>query len=538
MKNHQDTNTFEHVAPLEVSQHKARWWVLLSSMKFAIWVLVLLGTLSVVSLFVGELADPKIVSSQPKDALGAAGRLVYMLFDMADPFRSWWYRLLIGGLCLSLLICVIERTPIIWKRWSQPPPLDTQALRTLHNSIVRDVRTDTQTLRAQLGRAFDWRAKTDDVWIGERGRPALWGPLAIHTGFLLIAVGGLVVSFGSFTTRAGGFAGEMITVEAMPFEVRVDSFRIQYYPLQVGQLVLAENEWIGKISSRNSDSSWSVERWISEKEKQRVALWDYDLTNHWDHERDRGNIQKFTSYVTIFEDSAEVDHREIAVNSPLRRSGYRLYQSSFDPDNPKIVATYDSVAITVIDTAGTDSTVITLRKGQLLAVPGDTISVTADEFLPHFKMDAEFHAYSASAAFVNPAVRLTFKGKNGFDKSGWTFANVPGHGRIIGKNEYKISTMYGQQASEELATIFEIKKTHGNSFLWLGFVMSTIGLLLSFYVTHRTIYVEWPSDSNPLTRVTGLTRKTSALYEHELDRILQITSPADQLEQPQYIPTA
>jgi cytochrome c biogenesis protein ResB len=428
---------------------------------------------------------------------------------------------------LSLFACVLERTPIVWKLWRKTPHPDTSWLKDVRSAIVRDVSADTHSLRARLGTQFDWRVKSDDVWVGEHGRLALWGPLGTHLGMLLLAVGSLVTSFGSFTAREGGYAGERVRVEGMPFEVRVDSFRIQYYPLQAGQYVLAEGEWVGKIVAQNSDSSWAVERWVSATEKQKVALWDYDLTNHWDNGRDRGNIQKFTSFVTIFEDSEQVDQREIAVNSPLRRAGYRLYQSSYDPDNPKVVAAYDSVTVQIMDTLGTALGKVTLRQGQSVKVPGDTLTITAGEILPNFKMDAQFHAYAASADFINPAVSMSFRGPNGFEKTGWSFTNFSGHGRVIGRTEYKIETLHGPRAAQELATIFEIKKTIGTELLWLGFLICSLGLILSFYVTHRVLYVEWPTDAHPHTRVIGLSRKTIAMYEHELDRLIHSAEQAN-----------
>jgi len=72
-----------------------------------------------------------------------------------------------------------------------------------------------------------------------------------------------------------------------------------------------------------------------------------------------------------------------------------------------------------------------------------------------------------------------------------------------------------------MATIFEVKKTFGTWILWLGFIFGTVGLVLSFYVYHRVLYVEWPSAARPDTRLIGLTRKTSHLYARDLDRLIE-----------------
>lgn len=516
---------FELDAKEGAALHRPGWWAMLSTMKFAIWILIIFGALSLASMFSGELVDPKMLDSQPKSALGAVGRLIYMALDMGDPFRSWWYRGLIGLICLSLFACVIERTPIIWRLWTRKPSTDTSWAGDVKSAIIRQPTLSTDELKRRLGAHFNWRVQDGDVWIGEHGRFGMWGPLATHLGLLLLGVGALATSFGGMTTREGAFAGETIKVDAMPFEVRVDSFRVQYYPNQVGQVVLAEGEWLGKIVARNADSSWKVERWLSETEKQYVSLWDYDLTNHWDNSRDRGNIKRFVSYVTLFEDGRADGTREIAVNSPLRRSGFRLYQSSYDPEHPRIVAHYDSATLIVEDTTGKPIASLILRPGAALAIPGDTLTVIAGGLLPDFKMDAGFKAYSAGASFDNPALELSFKSPGGFEKAHWSFLNFGGHGRAVGKYQYRIGEIRGQEAGAEYATIFEIKRTRGTEFLWLGFVVSTVGLLLCFYVTHRVIYVEWAGPARAQTRLIGITRKTSHLYENDLDRLL-IGAPA------------
>ncbi len=523
-------NYIQYLTGLEVegkdgpSLHKPGWWAKLATMKFAIWILILLGALSLLSLFVGELADPQMLEQQPKDALGAAGRLVYVLFEMSDPFRSWWYRGMLGVLCLSLLACILERTPIIWKLWTRRPSPDTSWLGDVKSAIVRWSTATREKLQPLLNSRFTWRLKTDDVWVGEHGRFGMWGPLLTHFGLLLLGVGALATSFGSTSHRAGGFAGETVRVEGMPFEVRVDSFRVIYYPLQVGQIVLAEGEWVGKIIGRNADSSWMVERWLSADERQRVSLLDFDLTNRWDNDRDRGNIRKYTSYVTVIEDGREVETREVSVNSPLRHSGYRFYQSSYDPDHPRVIANADTVVIAVEDSSGNLIRQLVLKSGTSIQVPGDTVSLSAGKVLPDFKMDNQFKAYSASERFQNPAVELTLRGEHGFEKTAWSFLNFGGHGRLGGNYQYRVTELRGTHASVEFATIFEIKRTLGTEILWLGFIISSIGLLLCFYVTHRVIYVEWEGPRRESTRLIGLTRKMSQLYANDLDRLLGRTT--------------
>jgi cytochrome c biogenesis protein ResB len=166
----------------------------------------------------------------------------------------------------------------------------------------------------------------------------------------------------------------------------------------------------------------------------------------------------------------------------------------------------------------TDS--LLLKSGVEAAIPGDTLKVIAGQLLPHFKLGQE-GPYSEDAQFVNPAVQLTFKGPHGFEKTQWAFLKFPSMQAGPGRYTYRVSRLHGEQATEELATIFEVKKTHGSSILWAGFLICTLGLILCFYVTHRVLYVEWPQAGGTDTRLTGLSRKTAHLFARQLDHLLE-----------------
>ncbi len=504
--------------------HRPGWWAYLSSMKFAIVILIVLGALSLMAMFTNELADPEAMAKPPATTLGAVGHLLFIIFQMADPFRSWWYYVLLGLVTLSLFACVLERTPIVWHLWTRKPSTDTSWLDSASTAIVRTTAAPREDIERRLGHHWKWRIKDQDAWVGEHGRLAMWGPLITHYGMFFIVIGALVTSIGSFQTRDGGYSGDVVQLEGMPFAVRVDSFRIQYYPLQPGQWVLVDGQWIGKLDEMNPDSTWIVQQWLSQNTVQRVSMEPQYITNRWDNQQDRGNIKKFTSYVTVLENGQEVEKSEVAVNSPLRRAGYRFYQSSYDPDHPRFSASYDVVTVTVNDSAAGTSQTLMLKPNVAVQVPGDTLTVTAGQLMPNFKLGSDFKAHSEGTEFVNPAVELIFKGPNGFEKSQWAFLKFPSHDRGPGKFFYTVTKLQGERSTVEMATIFEIKKTFGTELLWLGFALATLGLVLSFYLSHRVLYVEWASGIRSDIRLIGLARKTAHLYERDLDRLLEGTS--------------
>ncbi|MBU0507785.1 cytochrome c biogenesis protein ResB [bacterium] len=496
------------------SAKKAGLWATLSSMRFAIWMLVLLGALSLVSLFIGELRGP-----QATPGVTNIGNALMTVFQMDDPFRSWWYRLLLGILCLSLFTCILERTPIVWRQWTKKPSADTSWLKNVRPGTVRIIRASREDLRRRLS-GWSWRIKSDSLWVCERGRVGMWGPLFTHVGMLLIGIGALTGSFGGIRTRDGGFAGDVIRPPEANFAVRIDSFRVQYYPLQPGQWVLVNGEWIGKLEKQQSDGSWQVRRMTHPGDEGTLELAPAThIRNRFGSEMDRANIQRYVSYVTLLDhEEAVLRTAEIVVNSPLRHQGYRFYQSSYDPDRPRFQAAYDKIQLAVSDSLAGVFDTLTLISGEETAIPSDTLKVTAGRLLPHFKL-GQTGAYSETAEFVNPAVQFTFRGPGGFEQSKWVFLRFPSHEAGPGRFNYRLATLAGERATEELMTVWEIKKTYGGWILWAGFILGTLGLFLCFYVTHRVLYVEWIGTNE--TKVTGLTRKTMHLYARQLDHLLE-----------------
>lgn len=491
---------------------KRSLWDQLSTMKFAIWILIILGILSLIPLFVGELRDPN-VPRQP-----GVGEALMMLFQMDNPFRSWWYRGLLGLLCLSLFACILERTPIIWRLWTKAPPQDAAWLSNIRHGIVRTATVGKDVLQSRFS-GWSWRVKNDELWVGERGRLGMWGPLLTHLGMLLLGVGALTGSFGGVRDRMGGFAGDTLQVPHENFAIRIDSFRVVYYPLQPGQWAMVDQQWVGKLERKQDNGLWLVRKMLRGGEPGEVEAFAPErIRNRFNNEMDRSNIQKYISYVTVIEDGKEPEPRVIAVNSPLRRDGYRFYQSSYEPDKPRFVADFTAVRVAVHNATAGKVDTLTLRPGVPTAIPGDTVTVTATRMLPHFKLGRQ-GAYSETAEFHNPAVELVFRGTGGSSRSVWQFTKFPSIEREAGQFGYELVSMSGERASEELMTIWDVKKTHGGSLLWAGFIICSLGLILCFYFTHRVLYVEWTAAPGQ-ARLTGISRKMAALFTRQLDHAL------------------
>jgi cytochrome c biogenesis protein len=486
-------------------------------MKFAIWMLIILGVLSLVAMFVGEFYDPRMIQEPAASFSQIVVRWLVVVFQMDDAFSSWWYRLLLGVLCLSLFACILKRAPFVWRIWTSSPP-DVSVVQSSPTSIHRESSLSRDEIRHKLSGLWRFHADNDKVSVAERGKLAMWGPLATHIGMLLLGIGALVTSFGSFTTRMGGYAGDTVQFDGLPFAVQIDSFRITYYPLQPQQIVLVDNSYLGKLLRQDTDGRWELMRWTESGEAS-VKIEPERIHNQFDYERDRGNIQKFSSFVTVLEDGVPVKKTEIAVNDPLRRSGFRFYQSSYDTENPRVEADYDSVEITLADGILGSSRTLFLKPEVAIQVPDDSITVKAGRLLPDFKIGRNNLKFSSSDQFINPGLELEFTSTGGSREASWVLLNVEQESKH-GRYDYTLTKLFGERSRMEMATVFEIKYTFGTWILWLGFIIASLGLLLSFYITHRVLYLVWPEGARTTTFIIGTSRKMPLEFEKELERVL------------------
>ena len=254
-------------------------------------------------------------------------------------------------------------------------------------------------LALMAGCALNMLACTVKQWKVLRLRP---GVFLSHLGIILMFVGGAVQ--GLFTVRGtlaletgqvrGEFAGNSGTPVAMPFEVLLKNFRIQYWDQE--KHIIHALKKCGDPGHTGEDLLESVEvepgkdaRFKSEagdltilkfypnftigasgpgtldESRQNPALEirvpgvkggksSYLFANHPDfhgvqnasgvryvYEYNPGRIKQFESRIAFLEGGVEKFEKLINVNSPAKYKGYRLYQSGYDPKNPN----YSSIQI-------------------------------------------------------------------------------------------------------------------------------------------------------------------------------------------------
>jgi len=455
----------------------------LGSMKFAVWLLVVTAILSLFALIAAEFLPA-----------GASGSRITGLLQLDDPFRSFWFRILLGLLTLSLSVCILERGPkLIRQAFGISLISELKTLQSFKSYIKLEMPdAENKVLSHFKSLGFKTRSDCEDekIVIGaSAGGISRIGPLFNHFGMLLLIIGGLLVSLTGQSLRFRGSAGELISHPELGFDLFIKDFEILYHPVSINQWVELPNGHRGKVVSLNGDSAQvslshdagnSRERWIVIDSLKN----DFLLRENGRLTPYQGNVQSYVTHAVVIIDGKELPEYAIEVNHPLRYGGYSFYQSSFESGNVK--TGIDTVRIQIQnDEIGSQEVDLNIAVDTVALWDG--LSITSERFLPDFRLDQNMQPFSASGNLNNPALHVViFKDEEEIGRK-WVFNTDFGH--MGGDNlpfTMQIVKLGGIETSRAgYVTVLDVKRDNGGFIIWAGILFATLGMILVYGLQHR-----------------------------------------------------
>lgn len=528
MDMNENSQGFEARKPTATRSVFLEIWRQFSSMKFAIILLVVIAVVSVLSLFIGEFYPVK--ASGPgwqefwRQQLGWSRPLFnfFTFLELHDPYRSWWYQILLFLLSLSLFACILERIPIALRAMRIGEPRCADEIDRMNPAVSFIAAGSESEVEKRLPGLFRYRKEKREgemLYAGLHGAISNFGPILAHTGMLGLVLGGFFASILGFSTRVSGIPGDLMTDPGFDFAVRVDSFKIEYHPLGVGQWVLVDDAFIGKIIGKQSDGRFLVETQSHRGENVTITADASRLQNQFDIEMDRGNISDYISVLTVIEGNQEIFSKRIEVNHPLRYRGFRFYQASFDPSHPVVEAHFDSAKIVVAAASGGfDPDTVYMRSGGVYPL-ADGTQLRIARFLPDFKLDGG-KAVSASGQMRNPALLFQVSRADSELYHQWSFLKMDfPHADQNAAYTFQALDVAGVKTSVSYPTILEVNKNPGTWLIWLGFILATLGLLLSFYVVPQRLWiaVRQKDSKRCEVHIGGVSTKNPDLFKSRIE---------------------
>ncbi|HSB74892.1 MAG TPA: cytochrome c biogenesis protein ResB, partial [Terriglobales bacterium] len=414
-----------------------RIWQTLSSVRTGIILLILVVIFSAAGTFI--LQRPTTDPDQLQRAYSPQTLLWLDRLGLTDVFHAWWFALLMGLLCLTIVAASIERFPNVWRFFARPyrrPDSHFRAALPVQKQIV--VRDGEQALAA-AHRAFQKQGLhpqhiVDDNQLSlyaERNRFSLLAVYIVHASLLLIFLGGIVDAlwgYRGFLALTNGQQASRIQLQngaarALPFAVRCDGAGQENYP--------------------------------------------------------DGTPKRWWSNLVVLKNGREAERKQIVVNDPLVYGGIRIYQSSYGSTGQ-----LDKVMLTTSPAKGPGTArEIELGLDQTARLDADT-SVRLARFIPDFVVRGN-EIYARSNQPDNPAIQLEVSSRKAKQPAlVWIFPQFP---NVAHDSKSPYSFQF-RDLRMGYFTGLQVSHEPGQWLVWAGCLLMALGLGTAFYLAHMRFW--------------------------------------------------
>lgn len=413
-------------------------WKFFSSVRLGIFLIILIAVATLVGslLLQRPIAEPgqleRVYSPETIRWLDA--------FDLLDLFHSWWFLLLLFLLAINITIVSIEMWPRFRARiWSFQPILKEEELPPLVGRFGHRQEPELILLIQKLvGHRFRRplvHQESDRVHLAaESGKWSHLGVYVIHTGILLILIGGIIGSLGGFEGR----------IQLSPGE------EVSYYDDR-------------KEGGKRVPLGFSV------------LCHEAKMETYPD-----GSAKSYESDLEIREEGRSVLRKKIQVNHPLSYKGITFYQATF---GQKPIDEKTEIFLEAVDRVTGRRREIRTDFGREEKFADGTFE--AVDYRENFEVPLEGHLQN-----LGPALRLKRTGKEGEDFF-WLFRQFPEFDQTtrMGRESLLFKDFHYDY---HLAPVTGLQVAHnpGIGITWTGSAILLVGLLATFWIPHRKLWIQ------------------------------------------------
>jgi len=430
----------------KTTENSNKIWKFFSSVKLTFSLLIILAIVSILGT---------VIPQRGQGAMEFARNLSPEMFrfmnslNLFDMYHSLWFRLILVCLTLNLIVCSIDRFPAAWKRFLVlPRPDRNKPFENLPSQQVFSVQGDSKQnadtvekfLRRRYKQINTKKAEDTEFFYVAKGRYSHFGVYLVHLSVLLILIGGLVGSFFGFE----------------------------------GYVNIAEEEQINTITLRKSMSPLTLGFEV------RCDKFTVDFY-------ESGAPKEYRSDLSFIVNGKEVEKRSVLVNHPVQFRGMTFYQANYGTVPGK------KVRLKILRrTSQPENTTIEIEKRNSKPLPGN---------------EGQFRVVDLKGDFmrIGPAVLISIQPNEGKEIRFWVFKDhetikerFPGLLNRFPKlnpSSFKPYTFFLDEFKTRYYTGLQVNKDPGVSIVWAGFFLIVAGFIVTFFVSHRRIWVRLLSNN-------------------------------------------
>jgi cytochrome c biogenesis protein len=445
-------------------------WNILCSVKLTIVLLIILAIISIFGTVVPQ--QENAIEFAQKLSPGLVKMLASLqVFDM---YHSIWFRIIICALALNLIVCSINRFPATLKLFRSMPRPDREKpfenlppqRSILVNAELHEAADRVAEILKRSYRNVNRRnTGRGDFFYGEKGRYSHFGVYLVHLSVLLILIGavmGSVLGFDAYANIAEGGSVDQVALrksrnpKKLGFNVHCEKFIVEFY--------------------------------------------------------DSGAPKEYRSDLVFRSGGKVLRKGSLFVNHPITFRGITFYQSSYG------TLPGDRVRLTFIQ-EGEDprNSTLEMELKKTVRLPGN---------------DGQFLVADIRDDFMRmgPAVLIVVKPPEGDEIRFWLFRHqemikerFPGIFEKFPKlnpSSYRPYTFFLDEIESIYYTGLQVNKDPGVPLVWAGFFMIVAGLFVTFFTSHRRIWVRVSKPREKVNiSVAGSASKNPVGLERELDQL-------------------
>lgn len=447
-------------------------WDSLCSVKLTIFLLVLLAGTSIIGTIIpqGEAGGQFIKN------LGPVFQKIVVSFQLQDMYHSLWFQLIIFILTLNLIACSINKLPGTFRLYKKIPSPDREKIYSDASADrkIKSRRTASETftlvkdvIRRHYSRTVGKKDDSSIYLYADRGRYSLFGVYLVHFSVILILAGAIIGSLYGFK----------------------------------GYVNIAEGESVDSVSIFGSSGH-------NHKDLGFTVSCDKSTVEYYDD----GRPKEYKSDIRISVDGKTVKEASLLVNHPLTFRGITFYLSNMG------VVPGDEALITVNTKDGKKPATLHATLGKPTPLPDNGGEIILEDTSEDFMR------------MMGPAVLIRVKPSVGEEAQIWLFKyykEVQERFSSILKRSPKFNPAAVEPFTFTLDDVelvpltgLQVNKDPGIFFIYSGFFAIVIGLFITFFTSHRRVWVKIQEDGKGARiTVAGRANKNPVGMENDLDRL-------------------
>ena len=457
------------------------------------------------------------------------GNLILTLgFD--DMYHGKVFQICLWLLSISTFVCILTR----WKSTQKKlfKRLDGVTRKEIKAFPVNQKLENIS--KESISKVFTEQKDTEDnglIALRINGKSSLLGGMLIHIGLLAILGGGLLGVFYGFETHLGGKIGDKIVIPPL------ETFRA------------------GALADRISREARSLQNFLPNHPKLdeyrksievlhkkyavglaspafRLSIKDLWVEHHKNSKGKVVGIKSWNTKLTVIDGDNETPETVLKVNHPLTYNEISFYQANWSKVYTKVKVHIDLISGDQLpeeqhlkDLFGKVQfpKELELELGKPIKPDWSPMTLLLVDFYPDFKINhGKF--FSASNTLRNPVGRIVAYDSNGAVAGrSWVF---PPDTQMMDKSLSNLPLKFSfVDAIPEFETGLQVAYDPGKPIVWLGCILFTIGMIMSFYIAYIEEWLYVDSNGRVILAVYG-NRPVKMLEEH-LEQLIIKIQPTD-----------